>query len=127
MPFVFMTGKSHTLDIVQSDLPRFWMIFQLEKVEGLSKVKLPNFCSPEHFPRKQKTVHEKNVTPLKNIGIFGCKKLTWQWNIHHLKMYFLLNMEDFPRCHVSELRGFSAIIPPMNHRAYNDKMSVFFI
>lgn len=28
------------------------------------------------------------------------KKLIWQWNIHHLKMYFLLNICIFP-CHVS--------------------------
>ena len=28
------------------------------------------------------------------------RKLTWQWNIHHLKMYFLLNMVIF-QCHVS--------------------------
>ena len=28
------------------------------------------------------------------------KKLTWQWNIHHLKMYFLLNIGIF-QCHVS--------------------------
>ena len=28
------------------------------------------------------------------------KKLTWQWKIHHLKMYFLLKMGIF-QCHVS--------------------------
>ena len=28
------------------------------------------------------------------------RKLTWQWKIHHLKMYFLLNMGIF-QCHVS--------------------------
>ena len=28
------------------------------------------------------------------------QKLTWQWNIHHLKMYVLLNMAIF-RCHDS--------------------------
>ena len=28
------------------------------------------------------------------------EKLTWRWKIHHLKMYFLLNM-GFSNCHVS--------------------------
>ena len=31
-------------------------------------------------------------------------KIAWQWIIHHLKMYFLLNIGNFPACHLS-LRG----------------------
>ena len=37
------------------------------------------------------------------------RKLTWQWNIHHLKMYFLVNMGIF-QCHVS-FQGCSFKVP----------------
>ena len=37
----------------------------------------------------------------------GVKKLTWQWKIHHLKMYFLLKMGIF-QCHVS-FQGWSLL------------------
>ena len=41
-----------------------------------------------HFQGRLNTI---NIPP---------RKRTWQWNIHHLKMYFLLNMGIF-QCHLS--------------------------
>ena len=38
--------------------------------------------------------------PPSEMKVYPAWKLTWQWKIHHLKMYFLLKMGIF-RCYVS--------------------------
>ncbi len=51
------------------------------------------------------------------------RKLTWQWKIHHLKMYFLLKMVIL-QCHVSfqgcntPIIGFSHANDMMSHSSY---------
>ena len=70
------------------------------------------WCSP----RKAQGPKETLSPPKMGLGMLGIldgdpfcwellpRKLTWQWNIHHLKMYFLLKIGIF-QCHVCELRG----------------------
>ena len=41
-----------------------------------------------------------NIPIWSSIWGYSPRKQTWQWNIHHLKMYFLLNMGIF-QCHGS--------------------------
>ena len=53
------------------------------------------FCWPIRIP------WEGNSSPLKSPPFWGIppRKLTWQWKINHLKIYFLLKMGMF-HCHV---------------------------
>ncbi len=62
---------------------------------------------PGSFAHHQTQTQVKNLIQTINMSGQGAidqtcipQKLTWQWNIHHFKMYFLLKMGIF-QCHVS--------------------------
>ena len=50
------------------------------------------------------------------------RKLTWQWKIHHLKIYFLLNMGIF-QCHVS-FQGCTVSCIPINPVGISDTLDI---
>lgn len=65
-----MTGKSHILDIVESDHLGGYG-FQLEKCVKKSKVKSPKKHPPENFPRNKKRFTKKNKKKSPTIFAHG--------------------------------------------------------
>ena len=66
------------------------VFFQLSPIDGMFAIHSTPFLNQRWTTVKR----------MVKIDRFTSWKLTWQWKIHHLKMYLLLNMGVF-QCHVS--------------------------
>ena len=69
---------------------QFWIFMK----HGLHRVKNMTNLDGSSIPDFSGS-HAVNGWPLLSFNTFLEITLTWQWKTHHLKMYFLLNMEIF--------------------------------